>query len=511
MSDFTVPLQPDGRVAELPREPYRGKLLINGEHRDSQDNSLIRRFSPAHNSLVGEYAKAGLEDTNAAISAARVAFDKGQWSGTSGAERADLLFKVADLIERDAERLAFQETLESGKAISQARDEMGWAAGIWRYAASSLRTLHGESFNTLGDDMLGFVMHEPVGVVSIITPWNFPLLIVSQKLPFALAAGCSCIVKPSELTSGTTCMLGDLLIEAGVPDGVVNIVFGEGMPVGHTLTTHPDVDMVSFTGSTNVGKAIVRNSADTLKRVSLELGGKNPQIIFPDCDWEAAVDAVVFGAYFNTGQCCNSGSRILLHQDIAAEFIKDVTAKAATIKVGDPLLVETKVGAIVSEGHLNVVSGFLEEAVSEGAQVVFGGQVSQDNGLYMAPTLLSNVKPSMKIAQQEAFGPILSCLTFSDIEEAIAIANSTSYGLSAGVWSRDINTCLAIGRRVRAGTVWMNSWMSGPAELPFGGFSESGLGREMGSHAIKEFTEVKTLQMHSGPKSSWWLPRETRT
>ena len=299
--------------AALPDVPMRLKHWIGGAWVDSAAGATSERFSPAHGVPVSVAAKGGQLETEAAIAAARAAFDIGAWSRTSGKDRAILLLRVADLIDRDRAAIARQEVLESGKPITQAMAEIEGAADIWRYAAALARTLHGDSHNSLGPDMLGLVLKEPIGVVSLITPWNFPFLIISQKLPFALAAGCTAVVKPSELTPGTTVMLGKLLAEAGLPDGVVNIVLGYGEPVGAVLSSDPRVDMVSFTGSTAVGKRISAAASATLKKVSLELGGKNPQVIFPDADLDQAADAIAFGVYFNAGECCNAGSRIIAH------------------------------------------------------------------------------------------------------------------------------------------------------------------------------------------------------
>lgn len=494
------------RVAEVPTKPFRGQLFINGQWRDASGGERITRTSPSYGVVVGDYACATAADADEAIRAARKAFDQGEWPRMTGAQRATVLNKVADLVMERQEEFALLELFESGKPISQARDEIQWAAEFWRYAAASARGLHGDSYNTLGDDMLALVVRDPIGVVSVITPWNFPFLIVSQKLPFALAAGCTAVVKPSELTSGTTVLLGELLQQAGLPDGVANILVGTGTEVGSVMTSHIDVDMVSFTGSTRVGKALSAIAAQTLKKVSLELGGKNPQIIFPDCDWNAAVDAVVFGTYFNAGECCNSGSRILVHESIAADFEQAVISRARKIPVGDPLCEDTKVGAIISSGHLETILSYVQGARDAGAEVSLGGRSLDAEGLYMAPTILSGVTPGMAVAREEIFGPVLSVLTFKDLDEAIAIANDSLYGLSAGVWSSNIDNCLAIGRRVKAGTVWLNTWMNGYPELPFGGYRESGQGRELGRSGIEEFTELKTIQMHMGPRTGWWLP-----
>jgi acyl-CoA reductase-like NAD-dependent aldehyde dehydrogenase len=422
----------------------------------------------------------------------------------SGAERAAIILKAASLIRKNAEELAFIETLESGKPISQAKDEMEWAACNWDYAATLARHTKGESFNSLGEDMLAIVVKEPIGVVSMITPWNFPLLIISQKLPLALAVGCTAVVKPSEFTSGTTLKLGGILKEAGLPDGVVNILSGYGDPVGIAMTNHPMVDMISFTGSTSVGKRIAAAAGQKLKKVELELGGKNPQIIFPDVDLTEVVDSVVFGVYFNMGECCNSGSRILVHEDIADELIKKVIEKSKQVKVGDPLDPQVKVGAIINQQQMEKISGYFEQAATQGAKLVLGGKATE-HGNYILPTIYDEVKPEMSIAKEEIFGPVLSVIRFKTLDEAIRIANDTLYGLSASVWTKDIDKAMTISRKVKAGTIWINTFMNGYAELPFGGYKESGLGREMGAAAIDEFTEMKTIQIHIGPKTGWWI------
>ncbi|MBC7677023.1 MAG: aldehyde dehydrogenase family protein, partial [Rhodoferax sp.] len=382
------------------------------------------------------------------------------------------------------------------------------AADLWRYAASLARTLHGDSHNTLGPDMLGVVLKEPIGVVSIITPWNFPFWILSQKLPFALAAGCTCVVKPSELTPSTTAMLGDLLGQAGLPAGVVNIVLGYGDPVGARMVSHADVDMITFTGSTGVGKAIAASAAGTLKKVALELGGKNPQVIFPDADLESAADAVTFGIYFNAGECCNSGSRIIVHEDIAEAFITRVVELSEQVAFGDPLNEATQVGAIISDAHLAKIDGYVQDAVAAGATVHLGGSDLQVPGLpgkYYQPTVISNVTPDMPIAREEVFGPVLAVLTFRTADEAIALANDSTFGLSAGVWSENIHTCLDFARRVQAGTIWTNTWMDGFPEMTFGGMKQSGSGREIGPYGLDEFLEVKTVAMRVGRTRAPWV------
>ena len=494
--------------AALPDAPMRLKHWIGGAWVDSADGATSVRFSPAHGVPVSVAAKGGQIEAEAGIAAARAAFDIGAWSRTSGKDRAILLLRVADLIDRDRAAIARQEVLESGKPITQAMAEIEGAADIWRYAAALARTLHGDSHNSLGPDMLGLVLKEPIGVVSLITPWNFPFLIISQKLPFALAAGCTAVVKPSELTPGTTVMLGKLLAEAGLPDGVVNIVLGYGEPVGAVLSSDPRVDMVSFTGSTAVGKRISAAASATLKKVSLELGGKNPQVIFPDADLDQAADAIAFGVYFNAGECCNAGSRIIVHESVAAALVEKITVLSRRVPFGDPLDPRTQVGAIISPEHLAKIDAYVRGAVAAGARLALGGAALDVGGLgaqFYQPTIVTDVRPEMEIAREEVFGPVLSVLTFRTADEAIQLANDAAYGLSAGVWSSDVSTCLDFMRRVRAGTVWTNTWMDGFAELPFGGFKQSGQGRELGRYGLEEFLEIKTVQMRIGQTRGAWV------
>ncbi|WP_205910366.1 aldehyde dehydrogenase family protein [Rhizobium sp. FKL33] len=492
----------------LPIAPFEGRHLIDGIWRDSADGATFDRISPSHGIVASRSARGSAAETGAAIAAARRAFDDGKWSRATGKERSALLLRIADLIEANVERMALLETLESGKPISQARGEVSGAADLWRYAAALARTLHGDSHNSLGEDMLAVVLKEPIGVVSIITPWNFPFWILSQKLPFALAAGCTCVIKPSEMTPSTTVMLGELLIEAGLPAGVVNIVLGFGQPVGALMAEHPHVDMVSFTGSTAVGKAISAAASKTLKKVALELGGKNPQVVFPDADLDAAADAITFGVYFNAGECCNSGSRIIVHEAIADVLVEKVVALSRKVAFGDPLNPETQVGAIISPPHKEKISAYVRDAVAAGAKLALGGEAVHHPGLpgdFFAPTVVTNVRPDMPIAREEVFGPVLAVLTFKTLEEAVSLVNDASYGLSAGVWSENVHTCLAFARRAEAGTVWTNTWMDGFPEVAFGGFKQSGQGRENGRYGLDEFLEIKSVVMRIGRTRPNWV------
>lgn len=488
------------------RPPTEYAHFIAGGKTRARASEWIERASPGHGVVVSRYPRGTADCAREAISAARTAFDSGPWPHTPGAAREAVLRATAELIRTHANELAVVECLESGKPLEQAREEMGWAAGIWDYAAALARHLHGETTNTLGESLLGLTLREPAGVCALITPWNFPLLIISQKLPFALAAGCTCVVKPSEFTSGTTLRLAELLAEAGLPPGACNVVTGLGDPVGTALVGSPEVDLVSFTGSTAVGRRVAAEAGAGLKKVMLELGGKNPQIVFADADLDAVVDSVVFGVFFNMGECCNSGSRVLVQASVADELIERVVAASASVRVGDPLEPGVRVGAIINEAQQAKIERYVAEAKTCGATVRLGAEPPPTGpGRYCMPTILDGVQPGMAIAREEVFGPVLSVLRFSDEAEAVGLANDTLYGLSAGIWTRDLDRALRLSRQIRAGTVWLNTFMDGAPELAFGGYRQSGLGRELGPHSVLEYTETKTLTIRLGAYRPKWL------
>lgn len=479
------------------------QMMIDGSSVESADGRRFDRTSPAHDVVIGTYPEATTADVDGAVAAARRAFDHGPWPRLAGTERARVLRGVAGAIENNLEHLALIEVLESGKAVSQARDEMSGVAELWWYAATLAQHAFGDSHNALGHEYLGLTLREPVGVVAMITPWNFPLLIASQKLPFALAVGCTAVVKPSQLTPGTTLRLAEMCRDAGMPSGVVNVVSGTGS-IGSHLSAHPDTDMVSFTGSTQVGRLVFAAASATLKKVSLELGGKNAMVVMADADLEAAADAAVFGVYFNVGQCCNSSSRLIVHEAVLDEFETRVIDLTKRLTVGDPLDPLTKVGAIVSDEQLATIERLVDEGVAGGATKSLGGaRITTEVGRFYEPTVFSSVTPSMSIANEEIFGPVMSILKFATNDEAVALANATPYGLSAGVWTRNVDAAVTFAKRAHAGTVWVNCWMDGFPELSFGGAKQSGVGRELGRHAIEEFTELKTVTVRTGPRRMW--------
>lgn len=490
---------------KIPGQPRQFELWINGKSIAPAGGSYITRISPAHDVPVTLVPEGNSVDVDKAVAAAKESFESDAWAGISGAERSAVLYAAADRLIERKEELALLETLESGKPLTQAGFEVEWAAGLWKHAAALCRHLYGESCNTLGEGTVSMTLREPIGVVGLITPWNFPLLIASQKAPYALAAGCSVVVKPSELTSATTLLLAEVLKECGVPDGVFNVVTGYGDPVGQTLCEHKDVEMISFTGSTKIGKSIARTAADTLKKVCLELGGKNPMIVMDDAELESVVDAARLGAFFNMGECCNASSRILVQEGIADRFVERLTAFAAEMKVCDPLDGTSKLGAIINDAQEQKILGYIQTAQEAGATVCMGGgKVERDKGRFLEVTILDHVPADSPVATEEVFGPVLSIVRFQTLEEAIAIANGTDYGLSAGIFTNDYNQAMKASRSLRAGTVWVNTWLEGHAELSFGGYRQSGLGRELGSRAVEEYTEEKSVLFSLGKRQPWW-------
>jgi betaine-aldehyde dehydrogenase len=488
----------------LPAEPRRFRMFIDGEWADAGDGAVVERFSPAHDVVVSIFAKGTAADADLAVAAARRAFDDGRWSSLSGAGRAAVLLAAARLIRERKEEIALVETLETGKPITQSRGEVEGAAGIFEYAAGQARALHGDSFNNLGEGMLGLVTREPIGVIGVITPWNFPFFILCERIPFILAAGCTVIAKPSELTSGTTVLLAEILAEAGLPAGVYNVVTGPGSVVGRVLAEHDDVDMVSFTGSTEVGRTTLKASAGNLKKVGLELGGKNPQVVFADANLDAAADGVVFGLVFNAGQCCVSGSRLVVEASIAEDFVARVVEKIGKLRIGDPLDEATQVGAIVDPRQHEKILQLIEEGKAAGARVMCGGGVlPTESGRFVKPTVFTDTDRSMSIVTEEIFGPVLTVQTFETPAEAIRIANDTCFGLAGSIWTSNLNKAVKTMRGLKAGRVWVNCTIAGGPELPIGGFKQSGTGREAGKYGVEEYTEIKSTHIELADRVHW--------
>lgn len=492
-------------AAERPVRTYG--VFVNGAERPPSSN-LSTRENPGTREPVARFTSAGPEEAAEAVTAARRAFDDGDWAWRSGRERAAVLHALAALMRRDQESLARIDAEESGKPVRLARGDVAASIAMTEYAASLAMTGHGEAHTGLGPGFTGLVTREPCGVVAMITPWNFPLLLLMQKLPYALAAGCTAVCKPSELTSGSTLEIARLATEAGLPDGVFNVVTGPGSTVGDFLARSRDVDLLSFTGSTAVGRSIVEGSAGNLKRLSLELGGRAASIVFPDADLEDAVDGVLFAALFNQGECCVSGGRLLVHEDVADRFVAALVERVGELRVGAPLDESADIGALIHAAHLDAVLGGVSAAEKDGATVIAGGTRLTSGafgaGYFMAPTIVDQVSPSSRLFHDEIFGPVLAVTRFRTEDEAVELANAVDYGLANSVWSKDIDTALALGRRLRSGTVWVNTTIDGAPQLPGGGRKESGYGREMGLAGFEEFTEVKTVQIRSGKREPFF-------
>lgn len=477
--------------------PLRRDLYIDGRWQPADDGRTIRRTNPAGGALVGEFARAGEADARAAIEAARRAFDDGPWPHALPAERAGVLLKAADRLEAQREPMARWEALTSGAPLSQTRMMIDWAVDLFRYYAGLARDVHGKTF-TFGDEM-GLVLREPAGVAVQLLPWNFPINQAAWKIAPALAAGCTIVAKPDSKTPVTTLELARIFSEAGLPDGVFNVITGEPDEIGDVLLTHPAVDVVSLTGSTETGKTIMRTAGGALKHVHLELGGKSPNVVFPDADLDAAAHASAWGVFFRSGQICTASSRLLVHEEVAEAFVERLQEHAAAMVVGHPFDEETALGPLVSEEQLERVQGYIRQGIEEGAHLAAGGERLRENGLdrgyYLPPTIFTGVRPEMTIAREEIFGPVTAVMTFQDAAEALRLANETIYGLTAGVWTRDLSTALQMARGIRAGKVWINTYGMVHVEMPHGGYKQSGVGRELGREGLDAYLQTKSVHL----------------
>jgi aldehyde dehydrogenase (NAD+) len=477
-----------------------GRLLINNEWVDGETH--FDTINPANGEVLTQLVEASSEDVDRAVQAARHAFDDrlGPWRKISASERGRLIWKLADLVEKNIDELAELETLDNGKPIFESRYvDMPMVADVLRYYAGLATKIHGETVNTL-DTAFTYTLREPIGVVGMIVPWNFPLLLASWKIGPALACGNTIVWKPASLTSLSALRFGELAVDAGVPAGVINIVTGDA-EVGQTIVRHPGIDKIAFTGSTAVGKEIMRSAADTMKRVTLELGGKSPNIVCADSDLDGAVKGAITGIFYGKGEVCNAGSRLFIENKVRDEFTEKLAARAKKMQPADPLDPKTRMGAIVSQQQMQTVLGYIETGKKEGAKLITGGnRVSVDGskGFFIEPTIFGDVKNEMTIAKEEIFGPVLSMISFDDVEQAVEQANQNPYGLAAAVWTRDIRKAHHISRLLRAGTVWINTYGLMDAALPFGGHKQSGFGRELGAHAMEHYTELKSVWLNMG-------------
>ncbi|MBS0448230.1 MAG: aldehyde dehydrogenase family protein [Proteobacteria bacterium] len=485
-------------------QPRQSGHHIRGSASAPVEGRLFERRSPVSGAVVARYADGTAEDVDRAAQAARAAFDTGPWPRMSGAQRAKILLRWARLIGDNAEELARLEVEEVGKTVRFARGDAAGMADLTEYAATLAYEVHGDAYTNLGERHSAVVHREPMGVVGLIVPWNFPGLIYCQKVPFALAAGNSVVVKPSEFTSATALKLTQLAEEAGVPAGVINVVTGTGPVVGQSLVAHPQVDMISFTGSTAVGRKVLEAAAAGPKRAHVELGSKAANIVFADADLEDALDGTLFGIFFNQGECCVSGARLLVQESIADSFVERLVARTRALRVGDPLDERTDVGALIHGDHLASVVRHVARGQEEGARLLTGG-ARQDvaglpEGCFMQLTILDQVSERMAVFQQEIFGPVLVVTRFKDEDEAVALANASSYGLANAVWTRSLDTSIRMARRLRSGTVYVNTQIDGAVQLPFGGCKGSGFGREMGRAGLEEFTQTKSVMVHIGKR-----------
>ncbi len=471
------------------------KLLINNRWIPSESGKTFATINPATGEEICQVAEADAADVDRAVKAARAAFHpKAPWRRMSAAERGRLLNRLADLIEKHADELAQLEALDNGKpyAIAKVAD-LPLTIACYRYYAGWTDKVQGKTIPVAGD-YFSYTRLEPVGVVGQIIPWNFPVLMQAWKLAPALATGNTLVLKPAEQTPLTALRVAELIAEAGFPDGVVNILPGYGPTAGAAIARHMDVDKVAFTGSTEVGHLIMEAAAQTnLKRVTLELGGKSPNIVFADADMDAAIEGAHFGLFFNQGQCCCAGSRVFVEEKAYDEFVDRSAARANARTVGDPFDPKTEQGPQVDDIQFEKVMSYIDSGRKEGAKLVAGGNRAGDRGYFVEPTVFADVRDNMKIAEEEIFGPVMSIIKFKDIDEVSDRANKTMYGLAAGVWTRDIGKALAIANNVRAGTVWVNCYDVFDAAAPFGGFKQSGMGRELGEYGLQQYTEVKTV------------------
>ncbi|MFA8438614.1 aldehyde dehydrogenase family protein [Bacillaceae bacterium YX66] len=469
------------------------KLFINGEWVKSVSGNTFETRNPATGEVLAHVYEAEAEDVNRAVEAAREAFDHGPWSTMNASERSRLIYKLADLMEENLEELAQLETLDNGKPINESKHaDIPMAIEHFRYYAGWSTKIVGQTIPVNGP-YFNYTRHEPVGVVGQIIPWNFPILMAAWKLGAALATGCTIVLKPAEQTPLSALYLAKLIQEAGFPNGVVNIVQGFGKTTGEALISHEKVNKIAFTGSTTVGKHIMRTAADTVKRVTLELGGKSPNIILPDADLSRAIPGALMGIMFNQGQVCCAGSRLFVQKKAYDNVVADLVSYSKNLKQGQGLEPSTQIGPLVSEVQQNRVLGYIEKGKEEGAELLTGGTNPFEQGYFVEPTIFAAVEDDMTIAKEEIFGPVVAAMPFEDLDEVIERANNTTYGLAAGLWTENVRNAHYIASKLQAGTVWVNCYNVFDAASPFGGFKQSGSGREMGSYALNNYTEIKSV------------------
>ncbi|KMJ59608.1 betaine-aldehyde dehydrogenase [Bacillus sp. LL01] len=484
---------------EMKRDSYQ--LIINGQRMEGSNGETFTTYNPATGEAVATIAKASKEDAEKAVQAARLAFDKGKWKLFPLNKRARTLNKIASIMRSRFNELVELEILDTGKSLSAAQGQVMQAIEDFEFYAGAI-VGHRGSVNNVPGQFHNFTEKEPVGVCAQIIPWNYPLMMAAWKIAPAIAVGCSVVVKPATLTPLTAIVLGEICVEAGVPEGVVNIIPGAGSEVGNYLVEHPNVDKVAFTGSTPIGKDIMEKASQTLKRVTLELGGKSPNLVFEDADIDAAVDGSLFGIFYNTGQSCEARSRLYVHENIYDTFMEKFVEKAKKLSLGDPFAKETHIGAIINQGQLDVIDGYVQSAKEEGADIVLGGKVAKvegyENGFWYEPTIITGVTHEMKVVKEEIFGPVVVVMPFSDEKEAVKLANDSEYGLGSAIWTKDHGRATRVAKQIQAGIVMVNCPFSAFPGTPFGGYKQSGFGRELCIETLDLYTETKSIISYFG-------------
>ncbi len=485
------------------------KMFINGEWMNAQSGETRDIVNPYNQTVIATAAEGNEKDTRAAIQAARLAFDESSWSVLPANERGELVYQIGTLIRRDLQKLAELETWDTGKTVQESRDDMADIANVFLYFGGLADKDGGDVIQSPMPAAESKVVREPVGVCGQITPWNYPLLQAAWKIAPALAAGNTIVVKPSEITPLTTVKVFELIEEAGIPKGVANLVLGPGASTGAELSVNHDVDLISFTGGIETGKTIMRSASHNVKNIALELGGKNPNIVFADADFTTAVDQALNAVFFHAGQVCSAGARLLVEESIHDAFVEALVERTKRIKLGDGFDENTQSGPMISAEHRAKVEHYVEIGQKEGAVLAAGGQRPDDpelqHGFFYLPTIFTNCTSDMRIVQEEVFGPVLTVETFQSKEEAVKLANDTIYGLAGGVWTQDLDKAEFVAARLRMGTVWINDFHPYFAQAPWGGYKQSGIGRELGHEGIEEYTEVKHIYRNKQPEPIHWF------